>query len=201
MISDRHKVIFVHLRRTGGNSIEHALGGIELLDESGRPTEEWDNRLHRGRSRFKIDRRGHYIHDTAPEIRDRFPEQFESYFKFSIVRNPWAQMASHYLKRRPEGSRQDFPDYLEQFTLLAGTVPRRSLFDDDGRELVDYVGRYESLDDDFAAVCGHLGVEPLPLPRHNTGGGTDYRSLYDARATRLVEQIFAEDIARYGYAF
>jgi len=35
MVNDKHECIFVHLRRTGGNSIELALGGIVLLDENG----------------------------------------------------------------------------------------------------------------------------------------------------------------------
>ena len=201
MISDEHQIIFVHLRRTGGNSIEHALGGIELLDRSGKPTDTWDDRLHRGRKRFKVDRRGHYMHDTAREIREQFPEKFERYFKFSIVRNPWAQMASHYLKRRPDGDRDQFPDYLEQFDLENGTIPRFSLFDESGRQLVDFIGRFETLDADFDEACRRAGLKPIPLPKHNAGKTSTYRSLYNDHSRALVEDLFGEDIDRYGYAF
>ena len=49
MICHRQQVVFVHLRRTAGNSIEAALGGIVLFDRWFRPTDSWDNGLHRGR--------------------------------------------------------------------------------------------------------------------------------------------------------
>jgi len=48
MISHQHKCIFVHLRRTAGNSIELALGGIVVLDKNRKHVLEKDNSLHRG---------------------------------------------------------------------------------------------------------------------------------------------------------
>jgi hypothetical protein len=61
MISHQHRCIFVQLRRTAGNSIELALGGIVLPDKNRKKVLEWDNKLHRGSSDYKIDARGHPI--------------------------------------------------------------------------------------------------------------------------------------------
>ncbi|NNK33015.1 MAG: hypothetical protein HKP02_07815 [Xanthomonadales bacterium] len=41
------------------------------------------------------------------------------------------------------------------------------LHDADGRLLVDFVGRFESLQEDFRRVCAKLGIESAELPHRN----------------------------------
>jgi hypothetical protein len=78
---------------------------MKLFDAHGKETDIWDNSLHRGGrvTNYKIDYRGHNTHDTALVVREKFPQEFEAYFKFSFVRNPWAQMASFYWLRAEQG--------------------------------------------------------------------------------------------------
>jgi hypothetical protein len=202
MICHRQRLVFVHLRRTAGNSIEAALGGILLFDRWFRPTDAWDNRLHRGRSWYKRDRRGHRIHATAAEIRARYPREFDRYFKFTIVRNPWAQMASLYGRLHPHDAPcAGFRDWLRGFALLPGTVPQVSLCDDAGRCLVDFVGRFERLQEDFDTACDRAGIPRRGLPRTNPGGGPALAAVYDDECRDRVARLFAADIARFGYAF
>ena len=202
MISHRDRLIFVHLRRTAGNSIEVALGGIELLDEAGMPTTTWHNDLHRGPSAHKLDRRGHAIHATAEEIRRLHPREFDAYFRFSIVRNPWSQMLSLYQRLfAADVALSGFRRWLRRFHGHRGTVPRASLCDRRGELLVDFVGRYESLEQDFATACDRAGVPRRPLPRTNPSAGVDLAAAYDDASQRLVARIFAADIDRYGYSF
>jgi hypothetical protein len=202
MICHRRRLVFVHLRRTGGNSVEAALGGILLFDRWFRRTEVWDNQLHRGRSWRKWDRRGHRIHSTAAEIRALYPREFDRYFRFAIVRNPWEQMASLYGRLHPhDGTFAGFRDWLWQFSLARGTVPQASLFDDDDRCLVDFIGRFEHLDEDFAIACDRAGLPRIALSRTNAGGRVDMAAVYDAASIRIVERLFAADIDRFGYEF
>jgi hypothetical protein len=202
MICHRQRLVFVHLRRTAGNSIEAALGGILLFDRWFRPTDAWDNRRHRGRSWYKRDRRGHRIHATAAEIRGRYPREFDSYFKFTIVRNPWAQMASLYGRLHPHDAPcAGFRDWLRGFALLPGTVPQASLSDDAGRCLVDFVGRFERLQEDFDTACDRAGIPRRALPRTNPGGGPALAAVYDDETRDRVARLFAADIARFGYTF
>lgn len=202
MICHRRKVIFVHLRRTAGNSIEAALGGILLFDRWFRRTDTWDNGLHRGRSWYKRDRRGHRIHATAAEIRSLYPREFDRYFRFTIVRNPWEQTASLYGRLHPHDARfAGFRDWLRRFDLDRGTVPQASLFDDDGRCLVDFIGRFERLQEDFAAACGRAGMPRCALPRTNSGTGLALAEVYDDESRERVERLYAADIARFGYTF
>lgn len=202
MICHRQRIVFVHLRRTAGNSIESALGGIVLFDRLFRRTDVWDNQLHRGRSWHKRDRRGHRIHATAAEIRALYPRDFSRYFRFAFVRNPWEQMASLYHRLHPRDPRgTGFGDWLKRFDLERGTVPQASLFDDDGSCLVDFIGRFEQLQQDFDAACDLAGIPRRQLPRTNHAAGPKLGELYDAASLRIVERLYADDIARFGYAF
>ncbi len=203
MISHHHKCIFVHLRRTGGNSIELALGGIVLLDRQGHKTTLWDNNLHRGRNTpYKLDYRGHHLHDTAMAIKKQFPEEFRSYSRFSVVRNPWDQMISLYLRlNATDNSAINFKGWLKSFSALAGTVPAQSIFEDDGTCLVQEIGRYENLATDFVDICGKFGINADPLHRTNASNKKPYAEYYDAESREQVSRIFSRDIAHFGFRF
>lgn len=202
MISDRYRCIFIHLRRTGGNSIESALGGIRLLDRSGNATQVWDNELHRGKTPYKIDLRGHFIHDTAEDVQQKVPEKFQTYFKFSFVRNPWAQMLSIFFRKHgSKGMKGDFGQFLIEYRKQKGTVPRVSLYDEEGRQMIDFIGRFENLAEDFEMVAKKVGLEAGGLPRHNVSAEVDYRAFYTDDLAELVARRFRDDIATFGYTF
>jgi hypothetical protein len=69
-----------------------------------------------------------------------------------------------------------------------------------GRLLVDFVGRFETLEADFAAICRHLRVAAR-LPHVNAVSHDDYRAHYTPRLAAAVADGFGEDIERFGYAF
>ena len=74
------------------------------------------------------------------------------------------------------------------------------LTDTDGRLLVDFVGRFETLDAAFAQVCRRIGTT-VRLPRLNSTVHADYRSYYSDRLADEVGRYFAADAARFGYCF
>ncbi len=168
MISHKYKCIFVHLRRTGGNSIETALDGIVLLNQSGNPTKTWNNQIHRGKSQFKQDNRGHYIHSSAAEIEELRPKEFKQYFRFSFARNPWEQMINLFLRLNPQASTEThFKSWLQRYNAAKGTVPSATIYDSRGNCLVDFVGRFESFQQDFDTACKKLGIPHKFLPSSN----------------------------------
>jgi hypothetical protein len=75
-----------------------------------------------------------------------------------------------------------------------------SLCDEEGNLLVDFVGRFERLDDDFAYVEQQLGLTHLPLKRINVSrqrhAECDELS-FDDRA--YLRARFEEDFRRFGY--
>lgn len=102
------------------------------------------------------------------------PETFESYFKFSFVRNPWARIVSEYTFRG-HPCRYDFKTWLFQhFPQPSWTdaylhvIPQYDyLYDEKGNLLVDFVGKFENLRKDFAEICGRVGIPDGRLPHKN----------------------------------
>src|SRR4051812_32696919 len=76
---------------------------------------------------------------------------------------------------------EDVDAVFEVLKLFKGLPGRDGLYqsnwvyDMDDRMIVDYVGRYETLDADFEEIRRHLGLD-LCLPHLNTTGHRDYRS-------------------------
>ena len=67
----------------------------------------------------------------------------------------------------------------------------------------DFVGRLERFEDDYAHVAARVGIDrPLPSNRRPFSGVTDrVAEYYDAETADLVGEIYAGDVARFGYTF
>ncbi len=155
------------------------------------------------------------------------PTLTASYFKFTFVRNPWDRLHSayHYFATRvgtdwhrdhrwanefigPFGSFQEFVFALED-PRFAARVKRYDHFRDQvdwlvdprsGRILMDYIGRFESLTDDFSRIRDRLRLS-VELPHRRKGGGGDYRSAYDTRTINIVRSLYLRDVRAFGYDF
>lgn len=72
------------------------------------------------------------------------------------------------------------------------------LMDDDCA--VDFVGRFEHLEEDLGQIAARIGVQ-IEVPHVNRGPGSDYRSWYSNRSRKIVERVCAEEIEKFGYRF
>jgi chondroitin 4-sulfotransferase 11 len=198
-VSRELNCLFVHVPRTGGTSMEIALGmyGEESRENMFGPITSAELRSRRFSSKF-------LQHLTASELRDELGDEFGNYFRFAFIRNPWERMVSIYCyHRKATGHMLSFHDYLEytEGTRRDHEVPQyKFIFDHGGECLVDFVGRFERLQDDFAEVCGRLKTERT-LPHVLAATIGDYKSYYDETARKMVERRFGEDIERFGYSF
>ena len=69
------------------------------------------------------------------------------------------------------------------------------------RCLVDFVGRFESLHEDFKKICGLAGIENVSLPKVNSSSRSSYRDYYDDRSIQIVRELYQQDINLFGYKF
>ena len=232
MICDEYRCLFVHVPKTAGMSIEHVFLGLVGLT--------WETRaplLLRGNDdpglgppRLAHLKAGDYVargHLTA--------ERFESYFKFSFVRNPWDRIVSEY-KYRGYPVKIDFKTYLfKHLPAPAWTdmyyhrIPQYDfLYDEAGKLLVDFVGRYETLQADFDQVCARVGIPPAPLSRVNRSleegrphtlrdlrkrlrrtiwskerrhTFPHYTEYYDDESREFVGRLFRKDVETFNYVF
>jgi hypothetical protein len=74
------------------------------------------------------------------------------------------------------------------------------LCDPDGRLLVDVVGKYETLQDDFSAIAARLGLKDATLPWRNTSGNREAaRAPVDPADRAFIAEMYAKDYEIFGY--
>lgn len=129
-----------------------------------------------------------------------------TYFKFSVVRNPWDRLISGWRYCYPDGAvslkqlLRNLPQSGHDFRHV--TRPQAAiLVDDDGRLVVDYLMRFEELEAGYRRVCRLLQMPTPGLPSLNKTRHDHYRDYYDDESRHLVERAFALDIAMFGYKF
>lgn len=182
MISHSHRFIFFHVPKTAGMSIRNELLGYTQELERfkfARPPKMKDNKPN---LLYEI-WQNLLLHATAKETRKELPEDvFNSYFKFAFVRNPWDNNVSrfHFLKKKqykPLENINSFEQYLEWVHVTPKHVPisggqmhkdtlnctqlqKDILVDDDDNLLVDFVGKYENLAQDFSISATNWVSKP-----------------------------------------
>lgn len=151
------------------------------------------------------------------------PAEFNSYFKFTFVRNPWDRLVSAFFFLKKGGMNennrrwaeanlaryQDFDSFvrhgLKRSEILSFLHFRpQHLFVCLKRNQpgLNFVGRFENLESDFAFICRRLNLESkLVEANRNASRERDYREYYTEETRQLVGEIYAEDVRTFGYSF
>jgi hypothetical protein len=200
--------IFVHIPKTGGTSIECALCQY-FLDSPLHTLERDQADAHLLPTRNVV-----HQHFKLQHFQSRFGLDLEQYFTFSFVRNPWdlvvAEIAYFQRQRHPVFRGCDFRQAVRRMIEFVGTVwghdfaPQTSyLTNQHGVIAMDFIGRFETLQDDFNLVCDRLDMPRLLLPQANCSPKprAHYSAYYDQETRALVERHFATDIETFGYCF
>jgi hypothetical protein len=136
-------------------------------------------------------------------------DRFDTMFSFGFVRNPWSRLVSlyHYKRATTPGDlhRFDmrFDDWIAQLEDEEPQIPSqtRFLFSSEGKQLVSYIGRFETLPEDLDNIGDKIGISFASLGHLNTTQHGHYRDYYDPRTEQIVRRLFAPDIEHFGYAF
>ena len=216
-ISHRHRLVFLANPRTGSTTVREVLDpfsdvrGIRRVDTT--PEFPFEN------------------HITAAELKAVFEARgwdWEGYFKFCVVRNPWDRIVSlyHHQRRmrvqrvreapwrrkllhgawhllRPGRSFRGWVKRLD-FGLRLPITLQGFAGDGEGRLLVDQVLRFEHLHEELPACLAKAGIEigPEAIPHRNRSPGRrDYRGYYDDETRAHVAAVYAWEIERFGYRF
>lgn len=142
------------------------------------------------------------------------PEEMAGMFLFTLVRNPWDRAVSYYHWLREQqfdhpavqlAKRTDFAAFVAHPQTRASFRAESygAFFRLPGRgELSACFVRLEHLAEDLAPVEAHLGFRLGTIPQANPSSrAADYRGYYSDVTRDLVAELYAEDIARFGYCF
>jgi len=209
-LSYSHRFIFIHVYRAGGNSVSAALSPYSTVPHRTLLARVPLARRLAKRQLYSL--RGYnYGHIKARELKAALPpDVFDTFFKFTFVRNPWDWQVSiyHYIRQRidhPEHalfkSLRTFDEYLDwRINVKGAELQSEFVLSESGDMLVDFVGRYETLAEDFDAVCDRIGIE-CALPHINRSRHGDFREYYTPETRALVEEVYKADIELFGYRF
>lgn len=206
MLSHRYKCIFVHIPKTAGQSIEQF-----FLDRYKLPFTTRSLLLLRSNADPTVGP-PRLAHLTALEyIKGSHVsrEMFNTYFKFSFVRNPWSRMLSEYKYRK--NCNMKWECWLKDVCSVKDTdrfddkirhiKPQYDFLFDQNKQLVDFIGRFENLQQDFNIVCDRIGIERKKLPYRNRSKHKHYTEYYDEETKQIVADRYAKDIEYFGYSY
>lgn len=66
---------------------------------------------------------------------------------------------------------------------------------------LDFIGRFENLENDYLKVCKFLEIAPKDLPHLKKGDRKHYREYYNDKTKRLVTELYKDDIINFEYKF
>ena len=183
-INHKHKFIFIHIPKNAGTSIRNSFD-IQGYDK-------------------KVIRKP-YPHNSCSEIKTYCGDLvWETFYKFAVTRNPYERMVSYYhFHKSPQyryparANTLSFNDWI--FKGLDGNMKKNQTWCLD--EDVNYIGRYEDLQDDFNIVCANIGIEPYILPKFNVSEHNEWKSYYTDDSEKLVNRIFQDDFEVFNYDY
>ena len=195
IICDDKKFAFIHVYKTAGTSVRSFFinhPDISIRDPFG--------------SHIRIDQ----LHNLDPRTKD--------YFTFAFVRNPWDWQVSlyHYVKGAPKHrhhhivSKQSFPEYLDwvasridkQHETGETNIQQRDYLLKDGKIAVDFIGRFESINEDFHKILKKIGLPAKGLPHTNKSKRpSSYKEMYNNETRDLVAKYWAGDIELFNYSY
>jgi len=221
-VSHELRAIFVHIPKCGGSSVERALGmhGDYRIEHRthvyGRATSA---------DLCAIAGRVNYLqHLSATNLRRALMATGVSngavaqWKSFAFIRNPFDRLVSAWAGGDPdlrdcarlqgiELRGLTFARFVDATIALdhPHVLPQTQfIYDASGERLVDFVGRFERLHEDFDRVCDllELGSQNRPtLPHAHRSRHAHYRDLFDVRSRTLAMRRYCEDLAILGYDF
>lgn len=214
IISRGRRYIFVHIPKTGGTALATALEARAQADDiliGDTPKA----RRRRGRLRGVETAGRLWKHSTLADVIGLItPAEAQTFFTFTLVRNPWDRMVSYYHWLRGQSfdhpqvalaKAADFSGFLNHPATQAAiaAAPYASYMSLPGvGECARAYLRLEHLAEDAAPLEAHLGFALPPLPRVNASDrNADWRGYYAQGGAELVGRLCAADIARFGYRF
>lgn len=210
ILSTNHKFLFIHVYKAAGMSIEGVLGEYDIRHAVAHlpPPQRADTlRAHGIESDIFTMQR----HVSATDLKRALtPDLYNCLFKFAFVRNPWDLQLSlyHFNLAHPEfikpESKHDFSSF-ENYIMTqpeAGNPRGQQLqfiTDESGHQIIDFIGRFETLENDFKTVCAKIGLNKLKLEKRNATKHEPWPLCYSRDMFERVKKRQAVDIEAFGY--
>jgi len=193
------KIIFVHIPKTAGSSIENALG-------------LWRSGCENGYGYKDIDGRPVALQHLLPDgIRKIIGEEaFSRYTKFTVCRNPYNRIVSEYHWRvcNKIGRVRSFDGFLDEVENVIKNnlynkvsdhfIPQSDfIYDSEGNQVVDHLFRFEKLDKVEQFLQDNFGTDKLK--RLETSVPSRGKIVLTNEQKERVYKLYERDFILLGY--
>lgn len=208
VISFDKKFIFIKTRKTAGTSIQKSL--LDFCEKDDIVTLGWKNIINNKKckvSEFCLLR----------DIEKNFNIEGDDYFKFGFTRNPYSIVLSRYLfnikRKRIMGppDRVGFNNWIKnsyrferegsKHDIIPLDRSRILLFDNSRSPVVDFIGKFETLKEDFNEVVKKIGLKDVKLPWINKSNidKIKYKEWLDTDSKKLIRRFFDFEFEYFKY--
>jgi len=227
IISHKYKFIFIKTLKTAGTSIEVFLS--QCCGEDDIFTPIWPHiEPHRSRNfrdiwnpipeiienrgiglkstlRSLLHRNKYYNHIPALTVRARVSRKvWNSYFKFSVERNPWDKTLSHYhMDNERAGGGISLEEYIERGSFC---INYPLYTDHKGTIILDKVIKYESLAEQLSQVFDKLGIPfdgslGIRAKSDHRKDRRPYQKVFTREQSVIIKKAFIKEIDIHRYEF
>lgn len=189
-IDHKNNILFIHIPKTGGSSIENYLGIKQSGDnflKYGEPTFEHDGILYSPQ------------HFTCSMLKQHLGDKYFDFFKFTFVRNPYSRIISEYKWRKKYNkTASDLNKFIESsLTPIKRDhlVPQANFADDS----VDFVGKFENLNEDFNKVLSINKLTKGTLKKINVTDRSISVDHISRKNINLINSVYREDFHKFNY--
>lgn len=177
MIMKELKILFFHIPKTGGTSIK---GVFEKVTPCWIP--EW--------------------HMRKEDFKKILPD-YDDYFKFSFVRNPWDRIVSIFHFRRDNIKKieknKNFKDWV-LYNKNTNEIDVLSQLNYLNEEL-NFIGKFENFEEDLKKIFSIFNLNLPKIPKLNQSKHDHFLKYYDKESANIVKKWSEKDCEFFNYNF
>lgn len=207
MIDIKNKIIFVHVYKVAGISISRSLEKNlfpNLVNSNEYIYYHYKKRFKNHNIIYENDQISK--HSKAIDYMNYLKNDYSNYFKFAFVRNPydWQVSLFSYMKQHighPQHDiikDMDFETYLYWRCTKDKNYQSEFLVDSNNNFIVDFIGRYENINNDIVVLEKQLGFK-FNLPFVNKSSRKKYQDYYKKETKELIYNNFKKDFELLEY--
>jgi len=208
MISHKKKFIFTAVPKTGTSSIERSLQKYSLRH----PATEKHFTFLEYQKKYK-NTKDYFSFAFVRNPFDRLVSQFHftgcGWFKFWAKQFPhfsdfdctFANFVRHIVANDLSFSCHRYQSKLWNRNRNNGGGPDSDFSMHNYVRDINFIGKFENLQEDFNIACEKIGIPQQQLPHKNETNHKHYTEYYDDETRQIVAEKYAKDIEFFGYKF
>lgn len=223
MINHKHKFIFIHVPKCGGTSISKLKNFCVKNEGLSDHLPYLPNSVSKGdSSSYSRNYPGAKNYKYFTIVRNPWDRAVSTYFYLQSMNEDHIHYYwNEYMVKYIQSNNLTFEQFID---IIGGKNYKECFFDrwhheNNNRKIenilfpnqasflkpnlqdMDYIGRFENLQEDFNTICDKIGIPQQKLPHKNKSKHKHYTEYYNDETRQIVADYYAKDIEHFGYEF